>query len=142
MLAQRTSRRHKNHMTVRFDHTRIRVSDLEKSIDWYCRTCGFEVLRRTDKSPSGNQLAHLQIPGSHHKLELTHSADYEVKVPGDLVHTCIRVDDIITYCEMLEGLGLEIDLWPANWREKFVDGKKMAFITDPDGYEVEILEHA
>ena len=27
------------------------------------------------------------------------------------------------------------------WREKFVDGKKMAFITDPDGYEVEILEH-
>jgi lactoylglutathione lyase len=128
-------------MAVTFDHTRVRVSNLEKSIDWYCQTCGFKVLRRTDKSPSGNQLAHLQIPGSSHNLELTHSPDYEVKVPEDLVHTCIRVDNIVDYCAMLEGLDLEIDLWPSKWREKFVDGKKMAFITDPDGYEVEILEH-
>ncbi|WP_162025043.1 MULTISPECIES: VOC family protein [unclassified Lentimonas] len=128
-------------MPITFDHTRIRVSDLEKSIDWYCQTCSFQVLRRTDKSPSGNQLAHLQILGSAHNLELTHSPDYEVNVPEDLVHTCIRVDNIVDYCEMLEGLDLTIDLWPSNWREKFVDGKKMAFITDPDGYEVEILEH-
>ena len=62
-------------MALTFDHTRIRVSNLEQSIDWYCQTCGFKVLRRTDKSPSGNQLAHLQIPGSAHKLELTHSPD-------------------------------------------------------------------
>ena len=129
-------------MPITFDHTRIRVSNLDKSIDWYCRACGFKVLRRTDKSPSGNQLAHLQIPGSTHNLELTYSADYEVKVPEDLVHTCIRVDDIVAYCEMLEGRGLELDLWPSKWREKFADGKKMAFITDPDGYEVEILEHS
>jgi lactoylglutathione lyase len=74
-------------------------------------------------------------------LELTHSPDYKLKVPEDLVHTCIRVDDILTYCETLENLDLAIDLWPSNWREEFVDGKKMAFITDPDGYEVEILEH-
>ena len=127
-------------MKVTFDHTRIRVSNLEASIDWYSKTCGFEVLKRTDKSPSGNQLAHLEIPGSAHKLELTYSPDYEVNVPEDLVHTCIRVEDIIKYCEMLEQLGLKLDLWPSNWREKFADGKKMAFITDPDGYEVEILE--
>ena len=128
-------------MAVTFDHTRIRVSNIESSIDWYSKTCGFQVLKRTEKSPSGNQLAHLQIPGSNHNLELTHSPDYELKVPEDLVHTCIRVDDIVAYCEMLERLDLAIDLWPSNWREKFVEGKKMAFITDPDGYEVEILEH-
>ena len=128
-------------MAVTFDHTRIRVSNIESSIDWYSKTCGFQVLKRTEKSPSGNQLAHLQIPGSNHNLELTHSPDYELKVPEDLVHTCIRVDDIVAYGEMLEGLDLSIDLWPSNWREKFVEGKKMAFITDPDGYEVEILEH-
>lgn len=131
-------------MPVTFDHTRIRVSNLDQSIDWYCRTCGFEVLRRTDKSPSGNQLAHLAIPGSAHKLELTYSPEFEVKFPEDLVHTCICVDDISVYCEMLEGLetqGLAVQLWPGNWRENFVTGKKMAFITDPDGYEVEILEH-
>ena len=128
-------------MAVTFDHTRIRVSNIESSIDWYSKTCGFQVLKRTEKSPSGNQLAHLQIPGSNHNLELTHSPDYELKVPEDLVHTCIRVDDIVAYIEMLGSLDLEIDLWPSNWREKFVEGKKMAFITDPDGYEVEILEH-
>ena len=128
-------------MAVTFEHTRLRVSNIELSIDWYSKTCGFQVLKRTEKSPSGNQLAHLQIPGSNHNLELTHSPDYELKVPEDLVHTCIRVDDIVAYSEMLESLDLAIDLWPSNWREKFVEGKKMAFITDPDGYEVEILEH-
>ncbi len=127
-------------MKITFDHTRIRVSNLEASIQWYCQTCGFEVLKRTDKSPSGNQLAHLQIPGSHHKLELTHSPDFAVDFPEDLVHTCIRVDNLIAYCEYLESLVLKINLWPENWREKFINGKKMAFITDPDGYEVEILE--
>jgi lactoylglutathione lyase len=128
-------------MTVTFDHTRIRVSNLERSIDWYCRACGFKVIKRTEKSPSGNQLAHLQITGSAHNLELTYSPDYELKIPEDLVHTCIRVDDIIAYLEMLESLDLPLDLWPIDWRKKLVDGKKMAFITDPDGYEVEILEH-
>jgi lactoylglutathione lyase len=43
---------------------------------------------------------------------------------------------------MLEGLEMELDLWPSNWREQFKNGKNMAFITDPDGYEIEILEHA
>ena len=129
-------------MSVKFDHTRIRVSNLEKSIDWYCQTCGFQILRRTEKSPSGNQLAHLQIPGSSHKLELTYSPEYDLKVSEDLLHTCIRVDDIVEYCEMLEGLEIDLDLWPSNWRKKFISGERMAFITDPDGYEVEILEHS
>lgn len=125
---------------ISFDHTRIRVSDLEKSTDWYCRACGFEVLKRTDKSPSGNQLAHLQIPGSAHKLELTYSPDYKVEFPEDLIHTCIRVDDVAEYCGQLEADGFEI--WPGNWKEKFAaDDSPMAFITDPDGYEVEILGH-
>lgn len=127
-------------MKITFDHTRIRVSNLERSIDWYCKTCGFQVDRRTDKSPSGNQLAHLSIPGSAHRLELTYSPDYKVEFPEDLIHTCIRVENIVEYCSMLESLNMELNLWPENWREKFAGGKKMAFITDPDGYEVEILE--
>lgn len=125
---------------ITFDHTRIRVSNLDKSIDWYCRACGFEVAKRTDKSPSGNQLAHLEIPGSAHRLELTYSPDYTVAFPEDLVHTCIRVDDLVSYCAQLEADGFEI--WPENWQETFTTGgTRMAFITDPDGYEVEILEH-
>lgn len=124
---------------IKFLHTRIRVSDLDRSIDWYSKNVGFKVLKRNDKSPSGNQIVHLELPGNDHTLELTYSADYKVNVPEDLMHTCIGVDDIIAYCEMLEKNGAEV--WPDKWREKFSSGgNKMAFITDPDGYEVEILE--
>ena len=127
-------------MTTKFLHTRIRVSDLERSIDWYTRTCGFEVLKRNDKSPAGNQIVHLQLPGNAHTLELTYSPDYEVKVPEDLMHTCIGVDDIVEYCTKVEADGFEV--WPGNWKEKAEEGNfRMAFLTDPDGYELEILEN-
>lgn len=127
-------------MAIKFLHTRIRVSDLEKSIEWYGKTCGFEVLKRNDKSPAGNQIVHLQLPGNAHTLELTYSPDYQVAVPEDLMHTCIGVDDILAYCTQLDDQGFEI--WPADYKEKFSSGgMKMAFLTDPDGYEVEILEN-
>jgi lactoylglutathione lyase len=126
-------------MATKFLHTRIRVSDLEKSIDWYSRSCGFEVHKRSDKSPAGNQIVHLALPGNDHMLELTYSPDYKVEFPEDLMHTCIGVDDIVDYCGKLEADGFEI--WPSDWKEKFTSGgMKMAFLTDPDGYELEILE--
>jgi lactoylglutathione lyase len=126
-------------MSIQFLHTRIRVSDLEKSIQWYGKTCGFKVYKRNDKSPAGNQIVHLQLPGNDHMLELCYSPGYEVKFPEDLMHTCIGVDDIVAYCDQLEKDGF--DIWPGNWREKFASGgTKMAFLTDPDGYELEILE--
>ena len=72
-------------------------------------------------------------------MELTHSTDYKVAVPEDLIHTAVGVADIIEYCDKLENDGIKI--WPDAWREKFTSGeRKMAFVTDPDGYEVEILE--
>jgi len=128
-------------MTTRFLHTRIRVSDLERSIDWYQRACGFRVLKRNDKSPAGNQIVHLELPGNAHTLELTYSPDFKVDFPEDLMHTCIGVDDIIEFCSRLEAEGF--DIWPANWKESFSSGgSKMAFLTDPDGYELEILENS
>ena len=123
---------------IRFLHTRIRVSDLEKTIAFY-EKLGFECTRRTDKSPAGNQLAFLELEGNEHFLELCYSPDFEVKFPEDLMHTCVGVDDIISYCGELEKKGIEI--WPEGWEAKFSSGEnKMAFVTDPDGYEVEILE--
>ena len=125
---------------IRFLHTRICVSDLERSISWYCRHCGFRVHRRNDSSPAGNRIVHLELPGNAHMLELCHSPGYEVKFPEDLMHTCIGVDSIEEYCAQLEKDGLSV--WPGDWRQKFQSGgMKMAFITDPDGYEVEILEN-
>ena len=122
---------------IKFLHTRIRVSDLERSVAFY-QKLGFEQGERKT-SPQGNQLAFLHLPGNEHFLELTWSPDYQVEFPEDLMHTCVGVPDIIAYCDQLESDGLEI--WPGKWREKFSGGeRKMAFVTDPDGYEVEILE--
>lgn len=122
---------------IKFLHTRIRVSDLEASIEFYTRL-GFKCTERK-KSPAGNQLAFMELPGNDHFLELTHSPDYKVEFPEDLMHTALGVKDLIEYCDHLEKQGIEI--WPDGWREKFAGGeRKMAFITDPDGYEVELLE--
>lgn len=124
---------------LHFLHTRIRVSDLDRTIAFY-ETLGFTLTRRTDKSPAGNQLAFLELPGNKHFLELCYSPEYEVKFPEDLMHTALGVPDIMEYCGKLEDAGIEI--WPEDWREAFPSGAKtkMAFVTDPDGYEVEILE--
>ncbi len=121
----------------KFLHTRIRVSDLERSIRYY-ELLGFQCTRRTDRSPAGNQLAFLEMEGNEHFLELCFSPDYKVAVPEDLMHTAIGYPDLIAKCDELEKQGIEI--WPDGWREKFQSGSKMAFVTDPDGYEVELLE--
>ena len=123
---------------IKFLHTRIRVSDLDKSIEFY-QKLGFEQGERKD-SPQGNKLAFLHLPGNDHFLELCYSPEFEVAFPEDLMHTALGVQCIMEYCDKLENEGIEI--WPGQWREKFSDpaNKKMAFVTDPDGYEVEILE--
>ena len=122
---------------IRFLHTRIRVRDLDRSISFY-EKLGYNL---TDKkaSPQGNSLAFLGLAGNDVFLELCHSPEYAASCPEDLMHTALGVPDIIEYCAGIEQAGIEI--WPSGWREKFAaDGRKMAFVTDPDGYEVEILE--
>ena len=122
---------------IKFLHTRIRVSKPAESIEFY-KKVGF-ALGQQKKSPQGNELAFMHLPDNEHFLELTYSPDYKVTVPDDLMHTCVGVLDIVEYCTKLEDQKIEI--WPEGWREKFSTGeRKMAFITDPDGYEVEILE--
>jgi lactoylglutathione lyase len=129
--------RHRRPAMIRFLHTRIRVRDLARSIAFY-QILGY-IPGDSKTSPEGNSLAFLSLPGNDFFLELCHSPDYPSTCPEDLMHTALGVPDIIEYCEKLEKAGIAI--WPADWREKFASGsRKMAFVTDPDGYEVEILE--
>ena len=123
-------------MPIKFDHTRIRVGDMQRSIDFY-QKLGFVANGEPRKSPAGNQIIHLELPGNEHRLELTYSPDYEMNVPEDLVHTCLCVDDVYDYLGKVEAAGIEV--WPDGWREKFKEKRPMAFVTDPDNYEVEIL---
>jgi len=76
-------------------HTRIRVSDLEQSIRFYEDNLGFKVFSRSERSPHGNQIVHLELPGNDHTIELTYSADYDLNVPEDLMHFAIGVPDLI-----------------------------------------------
>jgi lactoylglutathione lyase len=123
---------------ARFLHTRIRVGDLDRSVAFYCQHLGFEVVSRTDKSPAGNHVAHLALAGNAHTLELTWSPEYELHVPADLMHLAIAVPDLAGCCGQLQRDGIAI--WPDDWRQAFAAGRKMAFIDDPDGYEIELLE--
>ena len=93
-----------------FLHTRIRVSDLDNSISFYSERLGFKLLSRSERSPHGNQIAHLELPGNLHTLELTYSDDYDLNVPEDLMHLAIGVPDLIAFCAELEEKGIEI--WP------------------------------
>jgi lactoylglutathione lyase len=122
---------------IRFLHTRIRVRDLDRSIAFY-QALGYVAGERKD-SPQGNRLAFLELPENEVLLELCYSPGYAATCPEDLMHTCLGVPDIVAYCGQVEAAGIEI--WPAGWRKQFASGgRKMAFVTDPDGYEVEILE--
>ncbi|MDP0491003.1 MAG: VOC family protein [Verrucomicrobiota bacterium JB023] len=122
---------------IKFLHTRIRVSDPAASMDFY-KKLGFQQ-GETKDSPQGNKITFMELPGQDVFLELTYSPDYKVAVPEDLMHIALGVPNIIDYCDKVENSGIEI--WPDGWREKFSGGeRKMAFVTDPDGYEVEILE--
>lgn len=122
---------------IKFLHTRIRVKSLDDSISFY-EKLGYRLAKQKD-SPQGNRLAFMELEGNDVFLELTWSADYTASCPEDLMHTCLGVPDIIEYCDKVEKAGIEI--WPSGWREKFSTGaNRMAFVTDPDGYEVEILE--
>lgn len=124
---------------IKFLHTRIRVKDIEASVAFY-EKLGYQVGKRKD-SPQGNQLVFLELPGNDVFLEICHSPEYTATCPEDLMHTCLGVPDIVEYCDRIEKAGLEI--WPDGWRGKFTSGGlKMAFVTDPDGYEVEILERS
>lgn len=124
---------------IKFLHTRIRVKDIDASVAFY-EKLGYELTDRRD-SPQGNKLAFLGLEGNDVFLELCYSPEYTATCPEDLMHTCLGVPDIVEYCDSLEQGGIEI--WPSGWREKFTTGgRKMAFVTDPDGYEVEILERS
>lgn len=114
-----------------FLHVRIRVRDLERAIEWYCRSLGFELERRST-SPRGNRLAFLQLPGNQTRLELCYIPDGgDFSFPEDIFHLAFSVDDMQQAFREMAARGV-----------KFTEGPSggMAFIEDADGYEIELLE--
>jgi lactoylglutathione lyase len=124
-----------------FLHTMIRVKDLDKSIDFYTRLLGMNELSRRDY-PSGEfTLAFVGYGDetSSTVIELTHNWGQEE--PYDLGtgfgHLAVGVPDIYGTCEALAAEGVSIPRPPGPMKH---GGSVIAFIEDPDGYKIELIE--
>ena len=117
-------------------HTRMRVSDLDLTIQFYTDVLGLEVLERKT-SPRGSQLAFLKVPNSDELIELTSfPPSGPVKVQEDLVHLAFQVDNLDDTIVSLNAKGVKITDGPTATSS----GSRFIFIDAPDGYEVELIE--
>lgn len=122
-------------------HTMIRVKDLDKSLDFYTRHLGMKLMRKKDY-PSGEfTLAFVGYGDeeSNAVIELTHNWGQEK--PYDLGsgfgHLAIGVPDVYGTCEALAKEGVKIPR-PAGPMKH--GGSVIAFVEDPDGYKIELVE--
>ncbi|HEX9771778.1 MAG TPA: lactoylglutathione lyase [Kiloniellales bacterium] len=125
----------------RMAHTMIRVRDLEKSLDFYTRVLGMKVLRRKDY-PDGkftNTFVGYGPEETHAAIELTYNWDREE--PYDLGngwgHVALEVPDVYATCEALQEAGAKITRPPGPMKH---GTRVIAFVEDPDGYKIELLE--
>ncbi|BFU95312.1 MAG: putative lactoylglutathione lyase [Nitrospira sp.] len=121
---------------VKFLHTRMRVSDLDRTIRFYVEVLGLKVLERKT-SPRGSQLAFLQVPNSDELIELTSfPPSGPVQVQEDLVHLAFQVDNLEDTIAALGAKGVRITDGPTTTSS----GSRFIFIDAPDGYEIELIE--
>jgi len=124
---------------MKFAHTMIRVFDLQKSIAFYENALGFTLSRTSDHENGQFTLAFLDIPNSDSQLELTYN--WPQAEPYDLGegygHIALYVEDMDATVEQIRSAGYELDRGP----KSSPSGKsQMAFVKDPDGYAIELLE--
>jgi lactoylglutathione lyase len=127
---------------MRILHTMLRVGDLQRSIDFYTKVMGMTLLR-TSENPSQNySLAFLGYGRNpeHAELELTYNhgvSSYEMGTAYG--HLAIGVPDAYAACEKIRAAGGQVTREPGP-----VKGGTtvIAFVTDPDGYKVELIQRA
>jgi len=122
-------------------HTMIRVFDLEKSLDFYTRLLGMSLLRKSDYPDGRFTLAFVGYGAESETavVELTHNWDQaEPYVIGSgFGHLALGVTDIYATCAELEQAGAKITRPPGPMKH---GSTVIAFIEDPDGYKVELIE--
>lgn len=127
---------------MQYLHTMIRISDVERSLDFYCNKLGLTEISRSDHSEGRFTLIFLAAPEDRERatssqrapmLELTYNWDPEEYTGGrNFGHLAFRVDDIYGLCQRLQDGGITINRPPR-------DGH-MAFVRSPDGISIELLQ--
>ena len=125
---------------MRLLHTMIRVGDLDRSIDFYTRVFGMQLLRRKDYPGGRFTLAFVGYgdEADHTVIELTHNWDTDrYDIGTGFGHLAIGVDDIYTTCERIRTAGCTITREPGPMKH---GSTVIAFVKDPDGYAIELIE--
>lgn len=126
---------------MRYLHTMVRVSDVDKSLDFYCGKLGLHETRRVDSQAGRFTLIFLAAPGDKDRaaadqaplIELTYNWDPETYTGGrNFGHLAFEVDDIYATCARLQAGGIVINRPPRDGR--------MAFVRSPDAVSVELLQ--
>jgi lactoylglutathione lyase len=119
-------------------HTRYRVDDLGRTVQFYQEVLGLAEVRR-HKSARGSELVFLKAPGSEELIELCcYPGSGPVRVQPDLTHLAFEVDSLEEFGRHLTRLGLKYSDGP----QLTADGGGIAFIDAPEGYEIELIQVA
>ncbi len=127
---------------MRIMHTMIRVTNLEKSIEFYKNSLKMNVIKRKDYPDGKFTLVFVGYGNEEDSalLELTYNWDTSSYNIGDgFGHLAIGVGDIFAVCETVRFHGGNVIRQPAPM--KFGGGRNIAFIEDPDGYKIELIEN-
>jgi lactoylglutathione lyase len=117
-------------------HTRYRVNDLERTVQFYRDILGLEEVGR-HKSPRGSELVFMKAPESEELIELAYyPASGPVQVQPDLTHLAFEVDDLESCVRELAKKGVQLTDGPT----KSSSGSVFAFIDAPEGYEIELIQ--
>ena len=119
---------------MKYLHTMVRVTDLERSLRFYCDALGLVEVRRREYPQGRYTLVFLAAPGdTDAQVELTHNWDPEEYGIGRAFgHLAYEVDDIYAACKRLQEHGVTINRPPRDGR--------MAFVRSPDQISVELLQ--
>lgn len=119
---------------MQYLHTMIRVSDLDKSLSFFCDQLGLDEIRRIDVPQGKFTLVFLAPPGQPEaQIELTHNWEPETLGEGrNFGHLAYAVDDIYAICAKLMEHGVTINRPPRDGR--------MAFVRSPDNISIELLQ--
>ena len=124
-------------MLKKYLHTRFRVHDMDRSINFYNGILGMEIIEEKI-SPRGSQLVFLRLPETDCNLELCSFPDSgEIEVPEDLVHLAFEVHDLDKCVAILKEKGVPITEGPIQTES----GIQFIFTEDPDKYEIELMQY-
>jgi len=118
----------------------LRVGNLQRSIDFYTNVLGMQLLRTTERPEQKYSLAFVGYGSNpeHAEIELTYNHGVESYELGTAYgHIAIGVADVYGACDKIRGSGGAVTREPGP-----VKGGTtvIAFVTDPDGYKIELIE--